>query len=65
MKVIVRGLGIVFGVLGILLEAFDMPSLDHTPIGSRCGGCRYDGPYIGEAEDERPAPVRLPARRLS
>lgn len=50
MKAIARGLSIVVGTLGVLLECFEMPSLNHTPIGSRCGGCRYDGPYLGERD---------------
>lgn len=47
-----RGVSFVWESFVVLLRTFSMPSLNHTPIGSRCGGCRYDGPYMGDADGE-------------
>ncbi|MEW5825708.1 MAG: hypothetical protein AB1778_02670 [Candidatus Bipolaricaulota bacterium] len=51
MKMLLRSLHIVLGVLGAARRAFGMPALNHMSIGSRCGGCRYEGPFVGESDD--------------
>ncbi len=52
MRMLLRGLGVIVGIVGYAVQTFSMPALNHTPIGSRCGGCRYDGPYMGNADDK-------------
>jgi hypothetical protein len=51
MKTLENGARFIWELFVALLTTFNMPSLNHTPIGSRCGGCRYDGPYMGETDD--------------
>ncbi len=52
MRMLLRGLGIVLGIVGYAVRSLGMPSLNHSPIGSRCGGCRYDGPFVGGRDAE-------------
>jgi hypothetical protein len=51
MKMLQKGVCFVWALFVALLTTFSMPSLNHTPIGSRCGGCRYDGPRVGETNE--------------
>jgi|GEM_PF-1354217 len=42
------GLRILFEFAGAILRDFQMPSLEYSAVGTRCGRCRWDDPYSHE-----------------